>query len=106
MSWEIESMSFGCPLLYWGIILVWEAEVNCVSGQGICCTATYWGNLKSIVFDWVPVLQCCGLLSGDKGGRTRIVRLGEGTWIVRLLRYESLDDVAVRRILDSRVTLI
>ena len=41
-------------------------EVNCMSGQCTCCTTTYRGNVKPIVFDQVQVLQYCGLLSGDK----------------------------------------
>ena len=53
------------------------------------------GNMKSTVSGRVQVLQCCKLLSGDKR---------EGTWIVGLLRDESLDSKAVRRNLDSRVT--
>ena len=48
---KLSFRSFSCPLLYWGIIPVWEAEVNCVLGQGICCTVTFWGNVKSIVFE-------------------------------------------------------
>ena len=46
-----------------------------LSGQGTSCTATYWGNAKSIVFDQVQVLQCCGLLSGGKRKETYMVRL-------------------------------
>ena len=38
--------------------------------------------MKSIVSGQVQVLQCCKLLYGDKG---------EGTWVVRILRRESLD---------------
>ena len=89
----IESRSFGCPLIYWGMIK--EVEVSGVSGQGPGCTATYWGNVKSIVFDQVQVLRCCKPLSGDKR---------EGTWIVGLLRNESLDSRAMRRNLGCRVT--
>ena len=75
-------------------------------GKGICYTATFWVNVKSTVFDRVPVLHYYGLLSGNKRGRTRIVRLGEGTWIVRLgegtwivglLRYENLDSRVVKK---------
>ena len=58
-----------------------------VFGRGICCTATYWGNVKLIVFDRVQALQCCGLLSGDNRGK-------------------NLDGKVMRRNLDSRVTSI
>ena len=68
----IESRSFGCPLLYLGMIK--EMEVSGVSGQGPGCTATYWGNAKLIVFDQVQVLQCYGLPSKDKRKETWIVR--------------------------------
>ena len=50
-------------------------EVNCISGQCIGYIATYWGKVKSIVFDQVQVLQYCGLLSGDKRKETWMVRL-------------------------------
>ena len=50
-------------------------ESELLSGQGTSCTATYWGNAKSIVFDQVQVLQCCGLLSGGKRKETYMVRL-------------------------------
>ena len=50
-------------------------EVNCISGQCTCCTATYWGNAKPIGFDQIQVLQCFGLLSGDKRKETWMVRL-------------------------------
>ena len=66
-----------------------------MSGQGPGCTATYWGNVKSTISSRVQVLQCCKLLSGDKR---------EGTWIVGLLRNESLDSRAMRRNLGRRVT--
>ena len=39
------------------------------------------GNVKSTVSGRAQALQCCKLLSRDKG---------EGTWIVGLLRNESL----------------
>ena len=70
-------------------------KVECIPSQGLGCTLTHWGNVKSIVSGRVQALQCCKLLSGDKG---------EGTWIVGLLQYESLDGRATRRNLDSRVT--
>ena len=68
-----------------------------MSGQGLGCTATYWGNVKLIVSGRFQVLQCYELLSEGKR---------EGTWIVGLLQDESLDSRAVRRNLDSRVTSI
>ena len=53
--------------------------------------------MKLTISGRVQVLQCCKLLSGDKR---------EGTWIVGLLRDESLNGRAVRRNLDIRVTSI
>ena len=51
--------------------------------------------MKSILIGRVQVLQCCKLLYGDKR---------EGNWIVGLLRVESLDNKAMGRNLDNRVT--
>ena len=56
---------------------------------------TYWGSMKSIVSDRVQVLKRYKLLSRDKR---------EGTWIVGLLRDESLDSRALRRNLGRTVT--
>ena len=52
------------------------------------------GNMKSTVSGRVQVLQCFKLLSGDKR---------EGTWIIWLLRNESLGSRVVIRNLGSRV---
>ena len=63
-------------------------KVECISGQGIGCTATRWGNVKLIVSNRVQASQFCNLLSGDKK---------EGNWIVGLLRNESLDNRACEK---------
>ena len=70
-------------------------EVNCISDQGPGCTATYWGNVKLTAYSRVQVLHCYKLLSRDER---------EETWFVGLLQNESLDSMAMRRNLDSRVT--
>ena len=67
-----------------------------MSGKGPGWTATYWRNVKPSVSGRVQVLLCCKMLSGDER---------EETWVVGLLRNESLDSRAMRRTLDSRVTL-
>ena len=56
---------------------------------------TYWGSVKLIVSDRSEVLQRYKLLFEDK----RV-----DTWIVRLLRDESLNSRAMRRNLGRMVT--